>query len=627
MSIKMSKIATIFLSVLLFNSFVCAQNNAAETGQYNSILKRNIKKSEIFSGLYTAKKSRHYSTKDWRLIIDNYWGKGLPSAEKLKIFDSAVERINKSYAAFQNLQINFDSITAFYRSEVENGVSRGRFAAIMNHMSFALKEAHTVLADIPVNFGTEILRGVPLFVIGPWQDNSRFGASLTPLPDSSLLVYRALPSHKLGLTRGDIILGYDGIPWKKLYKNLLNAELPIHPNGVWASSDKSLTHCLLASAGLNWHLYDTIDVVKTTNDTLHLSTIPLSRQKGFIWGNEQLPVAGVSFPDFYAKDFVSWGIVTGSNIGYIYVASWNPDAEYKISSQFYNAVDSLMNIFETDGLILDFRNNDGGWMGVAHAGYSLLFQKYTPSVAFDIRSSVPDHYSMIPHPTYNKTIFTIPGLSSPYYNKPIAVLTGPGAISNGDFESWRMKLHPMARLFGKSSCGAFATAITPSLNNEDWFFYLTYGNAYPVNSPGEYMVHTDLPIDDEVWLTREGVLNGRDDVVNKALEWIKTTTGLKENIDIPLKFCLEQNYPNPFNPTTTIKYNIPYLDSGTNNPEFVSLIVYDILGREVTTLVNQQQNPGRYKVLFNGGELGSGVYFYSLRYSDYSLSRKMLLVK
>ena len=628
---------TVLILVILFSLVspdLFSQSGLKKENPYIPLLQRELKNSEKFIHQSIIKKPGHYTTKDWQEIIDEYWGEGLPTNEKLEIFDTAIDKIDRSYAAFQNLEINLDSLKNHYRSEIENGVSRGRFAAIMNHLSLALKEAHSIILDKPINLGTSLAPGVPLFVIGPWQNNSWFGAALTPLPDSSLLVYRALPSHKLGLTTGDIILGYDGIPWKTLYKELLKAELPILPMSILASTDKSITHCLLASAGLNWHLFETIDVVKhTTNDTLHLSTAPLVQQSGLIWGNEQLPVDGVPFPDFSTNDFVYWGIVNGTNIGYIYVTSWAPDEEYHISEQFYNAIDSLMNVYDTEGLILDFRNNNGGWMPVAHAGYSLLFNESIYSVAFDIRAGDTDHFTMIPHPSYTKERFKIPGNPSSFYDKPIAVLTGPGSVSNGDFESWRMKLHPMARLFGKSSCGAFATSIIPDLNNEDWFFYLTYGNSYPVNSPGQYLVHTDLPIDEEVWLTKEGVINGYDDVVNKAIDWIKAATFVENEGTLNNEFRLSQNYPNPFNPTTTIRYTIPTppvsspLAKGRMKEGFVTLKVYDVLGNEVASLINEEKQPGDYEVEFNASNLSSGVYFYRMNAGSFTSIKKFILMK
>ena len=85
-------------------------------------------------------------------------------------------------------------------------------------------------------------------------------------------------------------------------------------------------------------------------------------------------------------------------------------------------------------------------------------------------------------------------------------------------------------------------------------------------------------------------------------------------------YLLMQNYPNPFNPTTKIEFQIA--ESG-----FVSLKVYDLLGREVETLVDEIKNPGRYKVTFNGKNLSNGIYIYRLKGGKYYYSRKMILMK
>lgn len=85
-------------------------------------------------------------------------------------------------------------------------------------------------------------------------------------------------------------------------------------------------------------------------------------------------------------------------------------------------------------------------------------------------------------------------------------------------------------------------------------------------------------------------------------------------------FSLMQNYPNPFNPSTSIKYGIP-------SDEFVTLKVYDILGREIATLVNQKQGRGEYTINFDASKLNSGVYIYSINAGTYKATKKMLLTK
>ncbi len=89
---------------------------------------------------------------------------------------------------------------------------------------------------------------------------------------------------------------------------------------------------------------------------------------------------------------------------------------------------------------------------------------------------------------------------------------------------------------------------------------------------------------------------------------------------VPDKFILEQNYPNPFNPSTSINYQL-------RSSNFVSLKVFDIMGKEVATLVNQKQNAGSYSVDFNAGNLSSGIYYYSLETDGFTETKKMMLLK
>jgi hypothetical protein len=91
----------------------------------------------------------------------------------------------------------------------------------------------------------------------------------------------------------------------------------------------------------------------------------------------------------------------------------------------------------------------------------------------------------------------------------------------------------------------------------------------------------------------------------------------------PLEFSLSQNYPNPFNPTTTIRFAIP---AGSGQVA-TSLQVYNLLGQEVATLVNEEMKPGSYAVQFDGSNLASGVYFYRLQAGDFTQARRLLLLK
>ncbi len=94
----------------------------------------------------------------------------------------------------------------------------------------------------------------------------------------------------------------------------------------------------------------------------------------------------------------------------------------------------------------------------------------------------------------------------------------------------------------------------------------------------------------------------------------------KTGIDLPKSFKMQQNYPNPFNPSSIIQYDIP-------KTSFVKVSVYDILGREIRVLVNEEKSPGRYEINFDARGLASGIYFYIIRTGEFTQLKKMILMK
>ncbi len=99
-----------------------------------------------------------------------------------------------------------------------------------------------------------------------------------------------------------------------------------------------------------------------------------------------------------------------------------------------------------------------------------------------------------------------------------------------------------------------------------------------------------------------------------------TIIGEERSDELPTGFLLSQNYPNPFNPSTNLEYSIP-------SESFVELKVYDILGNEVATLVNDEQSAGVYRVDFNAANLPSGMYFARITANEFTQVVKMTLLK
>lgn len=140
-------------------------------------------------------------------------------------------------------------------------------------------------------------------------------------------------------------------------------------------------------------------------------------------------------------------------------------------------------------------------------------------------------------------------------------------------------------------------------------FVSGYGNSNTVN----YYSYTDrgLPTGKYYYRLKQTDLNGNYEYFNLNNE---------VNIGIPAKYELSQNYPNPFNPSTNLEFSI-------SNMGFVSLKVYNASGREVATLVNEIKSAGYYSVNFNGADLSSGIYFYTLKANNFSSTKRMMLVK
>ena len=160
----------------------------------------------------------------------------------------------------------------------------------------------------------------------------------------------------------------------------------------------------------------------------------------------------------------------------------------------------------------------------------------------------------------------------------------------------------------------------------DYYLYgIVYGKylttCYFFSTPYDFYTYTDsigFNSSGQTFRNYPTVLQGCE-IDNKVYGNI--ITGIENQQKIILNdFCLSQNYPNPFNSTTKIGYSIP-------KTSFVTLKVYDILGREVAALVNGEKPAGNYEVEFNGNGLSSGIYFYKIQAGNFSSVKKMILVK
>ncbi len=499
-----------------------------------------------------------HTVAEWKTILDTTWGEGRPTEEKLYIFDTYWDMVDQHFAGFVNNPVNWDSIYTHYRPTIEAGVSRGKFAGIMANTFLSLMEVHTKAIDMEV-FITPPAVDVPILILGyafsPYAINNQghFGAALTPLDDGSSFVIRVIDNHPLGLELGDRIVGYDGVSWENLYPMFMALNFPITSNETYyepgldrqvpilghGSSIDSRDFTWQRSVGLNWHLFDSINVVKyNTTDTLSFATSLLESLDTVVSGVDISTLAGIEFlGNYWEETWISGsptvfsGFIEDSTLGYICVWNWWSET---VSEEFSNALQTMKNS-DIEGIVLDYRYNEGGNEKMKE-GYNLIMNvpvRLLPAY----RQDPEDRFLLLTDPDSWGCTFEYDGTGS--FDRPVAVMTGPRVYSYGDNAAYIIQKHSMSRVFGKGTSTAHTCAWarynTPEAYDHqnqplflgeayaDWYFAIA--NTTTVDQLGEdsirYLMHKGLTVDEEVWLTPEATRNGEDAVVSRAIEWIQ----------------------------------------------------------------------------------------------------------
>ena len=513
-------------------------------------------------------RSFYSSPEDWQTIIDTTWGPGLPYSEKLDMFNEYADALSESFPLYYRFPVGWeDSVRSHYTALITDTTSRGSFCAILQRFAREHHEAHTYVQDYDV-VHTALNPGTPLLVIGGRVTVEHFGAVVTPLPDSTCLVLRVVNDHPLGLVPGDIILGYEGVPWCTQVEELLAAGLPILGSSDGAES--TIEREKLMSVGMNWHLFSSIDIVEyATGDTLHLDTAPLiNLDVAPMINNEQLAVPGVELPTYFNYDFsqgtweeydgemISYGTIPGTNIGYIYLLA---EVSGKVDGLFNEAIQALK---DTDGLILDLRYNMGGWALYEDVFDFLFNSTFLPFV--DVYRCNSTDYTLC-RPDESGEYFWVRGAPNTIYDRPIAVLLGHSCVSMGDITAYWFKCHPMARFFGVSSSASPGdnTSIGPGFFAGPGQWDLHYTISTLMRLPDEELLGAEeVAIDDPVWFMPADAAEGEDTVVKKALEWI-------QNVVHGHDVAVDRSFAHPGTDTVSITTVV-----ANPNSHFVSTLVH-----------------------------------------------------
>ncbi|MBS1778992.1 MAG: T9SS type A sorting domain-containing protein [Bacteroidetes bacterium] len=551
-----------------------------------------------------------FDTTRWNYLVDSTWGPGLPTSDKLTLFNTIWTSIDSTYAAFTGLpRYNWDSIANSMRAEISAGVSRGRFAAMLSHLRRYLNDGHTSIYDLKVNYPNTVYLGLPLMTD---QSNVALGVCLTMLADSTPLVIDAIPNQPFGLQPGDIILGYNGIPWKDIVQIILKYELP---NSVNVGSTEYATYQrFIKAAAANWYLFDTINIRKCNGQLQNLPTSIMLYNYYFpgMLCTDQMPIQGVhklSFDDYYNQNrAVSAGIVKGTKIGYVYMM----DCEDVTGDILYNAVKHLIEDSSAIALIFDLRTNYGGGLNAYLKTFMYLTGTDNTSwIGTADRVSVSDRYLMYNLPSY---VNDIKDTDPHSFYRPIALLCGPEATSAGDYFQVLFRHHPWVKTFGRSTAGAFGRRVDIATKQADYYATKQQYDTYDVTDPNNYLSHKEYPIDFPVWLTKDSTCAGVDNVVSAAVKWINGELSVPT---VNARAFGIKVYPNPANGDVHILFSSPSADQYT-------IRLCNIMG---SVILQQSASAATGKIDLHCGDLPDGTYFLTVQNSNsYRVVQKISIV-
>jgi len=560
----------------------------------NAIITETPQKIINFLGIDTSDgMSMIYDTSKWKGLMDMTWGEGVPTEEKLRLFDRFWDTVSATYPCFVNLKrLNWDSLAKSLRDEIATGVSRGRFAGIMSYLVYHLNDAHTSFLDMEIR-NSNLYLGLPAVMS---HSVYMFPGCLTALPDSTALVYDARPDNPFGLMPGDIILGYNGKSLAYLADEIIRHKLPVY--ATFGSTYAATTHNMIIATACSWNLYDTIDIKRYNGGIEHISTTKMAGCHYFNPCFEIIPPKNIKFPalyDLYKGKQNVCGVIDGTHTGYIAMFSCMD----KSGDSLYKHVREMVEKKKVNGLIIDIRTNLGGLFSAFDKTYCYLSDLSLVNwLSYGERSDPKDRYSTVWLP-YIAQAYNLYDDDPNKFDGPIVILTGPNAMSSGDFLPLTFKNYPRVKIFGEPTSGAFGAIKMIELDGPEYYYAtMQTANFYLVSDdPVKFLSHREIPVHQNIWLSPESVAEGYDNVIGAALAWVDTHTGVEETADGQKL----EIYPNPANSYINIKgYDL--------NPA-QSMNIYSAMGELVMSasgavdrLDISALSPGIYLISINDGK-------------------------
>ena len=565
-------------------------------------------------------------------------------------FDSLHKKLSVYYAFTDWKKINWANLYNEFKPRIAAAQAQNDSSAFIT----AMKEYTYRIPDGHVGFSTGFYYGVVSSLVKekktPWVRLEKklreqyiggsYGFTLIKLDDGRLvvrLVTSRSPADLAGIKFGAEILEVND----KNIHNAINSVSVLWGEKIPATKEsKLINQCRLIGRAPIGSL---IKIKYKNRGDQNPSTKTLSAVNDNYKTFDLTSMIVLKEPEISAK-------ILDGGYGYLEITSCVPPPS--VITDFMSAFISLSSnpIVKQNGMILDLRINSGGLdcfaAAVAGCFYSdTTFYEYQ-SFYDPVTKSFQRVKSPIDHLSFQTLNFVKPtkyplgslfiepqGVS---FTAPVVVMVSPRNESSGEGIAMALQKLPQCKVVSfYGTNGSFGITAEPFklLSTED-SLNVSYPDGRSLDAYNKIQLDSDSDMNGGVIpnirppLNDESIdkmyLHGIDYELEFALQELKKMNGIvgvqNHNNQIPQSYSLNQNYPNPFNPTTNIEFQI-------SSTSFVTLEVYDVLGRKVSTLLNEEKTAGKYSVLFDASNLSSGVYFYTLSTKDFIQTKKMILLK
>lgn len=390
----------------------------------------------------------------------------------LVLFQRIWSDINEDFCGFKDFDLNWDDYKEKNYEAVEFADGYGDYLTILTDMAYQLHEGHSTISTKRMkgsNGRYALSFNVPIFLSFGYSQ-TKIGGCPVLTEDKEVLIKNINDPEEnpYNLKPGDIILGYNGVPWKYWAEALNNAKLPKYSNPGASEGAREVN--LLKSAVGNAQFFEVINIKRY--ETGEVETLPVVKttnsSRCIEWQGTEVP--GVKQPEVsrFENESMTYGIIEGTNIGYIYLTEC-PYLFEEFGGDGYPAWDktifadefdaALGQLMETDGIIIDNRLNMGGRPEPFYKGLKRIIQLDEPEYLFvDLRRSLN---------IKDREILSIPERKEwpimadfkdhkGEYDNPVVVITSPDCISAGDILTTIFGVYDDFTVIGSHNNGSYA---------------------------------------------------------------------------------------------------------------------------------------------------------------------------